>query len=120
MGKRLERFGEVRIIDETNGFGLQSKRGSPLDTCADSSITLWIINNTCPISLMLRIIFYVKLMIFLFIQKTNYFFTIVSCFLRFPGIQLLLTSAKYRSLRTSIILFQIIFDSGLSYLLVPP
>ena len=22
MGKRLERFGEVRIIDETNGFGL--------------------------------------------------------------------------------------------------
>ena len=21
MGKRLERFGEVRIIDETNGFG---------------------------------------------------------------------------------------------------
>ena len=21
-GKRLERFGEVRIIDETNGFGL--------------------------------------------------------------------------------------------------
>ena len=23
MGKRLERFGEVRIIDETNGFGLE-------------------------------------------------------------------------------------------------
>ena len=22
MGKRLERFGEVRIVDETNGFGL--------------------------------------------------------------------------------------------------
>ena len=22
MGKRLEQFGEVRIIDETNGFGL--------------------------------------------------------------------------------------------------
>ena len=22
MGKRLERFGEIRIIDETNGFGL--------------------------------------------------------------------------------------------------
>ena len=22
MGKRLERFGEVRIIDETSGFGL--------------------------------------------------------------------------------------------------
>ena len=22
MGKKLERFGEVRIIDETNGFGL--------------------------------------------------------------------------------------------------
>ena len=22
MGKRLERFGEARIIDETNGFGL--------------------------------------------------------------------------------------------------
>ena len=22
MGKRLERFGEVRIIDETNGFAL--------------------------------------------------------------------------------------------------
>ena len=22
MGNRLERFGEVRIIDETNGFGL--------------------------------------------------------------------------------------------------
>ena len=22
MGKRLERFGEVRIIDERNGFGL--------------------------------------------------------------------------------------------------
>ena len=22
MGKRLERFGEVRIIDETNGFGV--------------------------------------------------------------------------------------------------
>ena len=22
MGKRLERFGEVRIFDETNGFGL--------------------------------------------------------------------------------------------------
>ena len=22
MGKRLERFGEVRIIDEMNGFGL--------------------------------------------------------------------------------------------------
>ena len=22
MGKRLKRFGEVRIIDETNGFGL--------------------------------------------------------------------------------------------------
>ena len=22
MGKRLERFGEVRIADETNGFGL--------------------------------------------------------------------------------------------------
>ena len=22
MGKRLERFGEVRIIDETNGLGL--------------------------------------------------------------------------------------------------
>ena len=23
MGKRLERFGEVRIVDETNGFGLE-------------------------------------------------------------------------------------------------
>ena len=23
MGNRLERFGEVRIIDETNGFGLE-------------------------------------------------------------------------------------------------
>ena len=22
MGKRLERFGDVRIVDETNGFGL--------------------------------------------------------------------------------------------------
>ena len=22
MGKRLERFGEARIVDETNGFGL--------------------------------------------------------------------------------------------------
>ena len=22
MGKRFERFGEVRIVDETNGFGL--------------------------------------------------------------------------------------------------
>ena len=22
MGKRLERFGEVRFVDETNGFGL--------------------------------------------------------------------------------------------------
>ena len=22
MGKRLERFGEVRIVDDTNGFGL--------------------------------------------------------------------------------------------------
>ena len=22
MGKRLDRFGEVRIVDETNGFGL--------------------------------------------------------------------------------------------------
>ena len=22
MGKRLERFGEVRIVDETNGFGM--------------------------------------------------------------------------------------------------
>ena len=22
MGKRLERFGEVRVVDETNGFGL--------------------------------------------------------------------------------------------------
>ena len=22
LGKRLERFGEVRIVDETNGFGL--------------------------------------------------------------------------------------------------
>ena len=24
MGKRLERFGEVRIVDETNGHGLNS------------------------------------------------------------------------------------------------
>ena len=24
MGKRLERFGEVMIVDETNGFGLDS------------------------------------------------------------------------------------------------
>ena len=23
MGKRLERFGEVRIVDEMNGFGLE-------------------------------------------------------------------------------------------------
>ena len=32
MGKRLERFGEIRIIDETNGFGLDlstnPRRGS--------------------------------------------------------------------------------------------
>ena len=32
MGERLERFGEVRIIDETNGFGLdfvkKTERGS--------------------------------------------------------------------------------------------
>ena len=25
MGKRLERIGEIRIVDETNGFGLESK-----------------------------------------------------------------------------------------------
>ena len=30
MGKRLERFGEVRIVDEANGFGLDfvKKAGS--------------------------------------------------------------------------------------------
>ena len=38
MGKRLERFGEVRIIDDTNGLGLDFVKkdrvdfGAPLQT----------------------------------------------------------------------------------------
>ena len=31
MGKRLERFGEVRIIDETNGFGVDLSRRQRVD-----------------------------------------------------------------------------------------
>ena len=31
MGKRLERFGEVRIVDETNGFGLDFSRRQRVD-----------------------------------------------------------------------------------------
>ena len=35
MGQRLERFGEVRIIDETNGFGLNfvEKTESRFEPC---------------------------------------------------------------------------------------
>ena len=31
MGKRLERFGDVRIVDETNGFGLDFSRRQRVD-----------------------------------------------------------------------------------------
>ena len=32
MGKRLERFGEVRIIDEMNGFGLDFVKKTEIDS----------------------------------------------------------------------------------------
>ena len=36
MGKRLERFGEVRIIDETNGFGLEFVKKRESGFCSTS------------------------------------------------------------------------------------
>ena len=46
MGKRLERFGEVRIVDETNGFGLdfvektESTQNLMINPSSDFSIFL--------------------------------------------------------------------------------
>ena len=47
MGKRLERFGEVRIIDETNGFGLDFIEktvdfGAPAQTWEQYSKEGWV------------------------------------------------------------------------------
>ena len=50
MGKRLERFGEVRIIDETNGFELDSvekteSRFVPISGPLDLSSTIKLRGN---------------------------------------------------------------------------
>ena len=49
MGKRLERFGEVRIIDETNGFGLDFvEKTKSRDVGSDDSRNAAEVHRACP------------------------------------------------------------------------
>ena len=51
MGKRLERFGEVRIIDETNGFGLDFVEKTESRFWSTNLLVSSILINACAVQM---------------------------------------------------------------------
>ena len=50
MGKSLERLGEVRIVDETNGFGLDFVKKTGIITRDAMSMHSLKLSHFCPLS----------------------------------------------------------------------